>query len=145
MLMAGHACLASRIGTIFRSPGSTYAARWTQHLRRQQKNQLRSYTISRIAADSTKIDPPDVRQLAKMAHISVTDEEVHSKNARNPLSVLTFAIPVLRSPAHHAGQGMGTPASKNCGLVSSSAHSLLKLGYGLPVVLRNASRKHFLA
>ncbi len=143
--MAGHACLASRIGTILRSPGSTYAARWDQHLRCQQKNQLRSYTISRIAADSRKIDPPDVRQLAKMAHISVTDEEVHPKNARKPLSVLTFATPLLRSPAHHAGQGMGTPASKDCGLVSSSAHSLLELSCGLPAVLTSASRKIFLA
>ena len=54
-----------------------------------------------------------------MAHISVTDEEVC---LLHPLQILpsarTASLISSNSRASHAGQGMGTSAGKDCGLVS---------------------------
>ena len=119
MGMAGHGCIASSISLILRAP----ASRWAVGLRHcsvsQRREQQRGFSTCRPAADSRKIDPPDVRKLAKMAHISVTDEEVC---LLHPLQILpsarTASLISSNSRASHAGQGMGTSAGKDCGLVS---------------------------
>lgn len=76
MCLAGHVHVASRICCILRSSSRQHAAVWSRHARLRNRCQLRRQCSSEPIADSRKIDPPDVRQLAKMAHLSVTDKEV---------------------------------------------------------------------
>ena len=69
---------------------ATRAQLWTRHtgslrlpvpgLRRQ------------VAASASEIDKPDVKKLAKMAHIDVTDEEVRPSHVSS-LSVDTKSVP----------------------------------------------------
>ena len=48
----------------------------TRATKSQQQRKHRCHSSNTPVAETKKIDPPDVRQLAKMANISVTDEEV---------------------------------------------------------------------
>ena len=101
--MAGHGCLASSIGHILRSPASRWAFRLRQQIHPHKKVLHRSLSTCRPAADSRKIDPPDVRQLAKMAHIDVTDEEVHF------LQPLQFCLPVRAYGDDYANNPYNAP------------------------------------
>lgn len=110
--MAGHVCLASRLGRILHSPSRSYETRWSRHILIQQQSQVRGHVTSRPAAESRGIDPPDVRRLAKMAHLSVTDEEVRPVKAMHgcliaisePLEMFAMTAPCS------AGEGMGASA-----------------------------------
>lgn len=61
-----------------------------------------------LAAAATGLDPPDVRKLAEMAHIDVTDEEVRRgervEREFSPTDVLAFCL------QHHtlSGRRLGT-------------------------------------
>lgn len=60
------------------------------------RHPLRRYTETACKGSNGDrcVDPPDVRKLAKMAHISVTDEEVW-RDARQAL--ILFANPISES------------------------------------------------
>lgn len=59
---------------------------------------LRSFSSSKASAsDSSRLDPPDVRKLAQLAQINVTDEEVTHLKPRCSTSIKRSSVRVLKA------------------------------------------------
>ena len=76
LAIAKHVMGSCPIKSVSHSPNYAHALRPSQATRSQQQRRHRCHSSNTPEAKTRKIDPPDVRELAKMAHISVTDEEV---------------------------------------------------------------------
>lgn len=76
LAFAKHVKGASPLESNTHLPSYVHAFKHAQATRSLQQRWQRCHSSNTPGAESRKIDPPDVRELAKMAHISVTDEEV---------------------------------------------------------------------
>ena len=76
LAFAKHLKGSSPLESTTRLPSYVHAFKHTQATGSQQQRWQRCHSSNTPGAESRKIDPPNVRELAKMAHISVTDEEV---------------------------------------------------------------------
>ena len=82
LAFAKHVKGSSPIDSNTHLPSYAHAVKHNQGTRSRQQRWQRCHSSNTPGAESRKIDPPNVRELAKMAHISVTDEEVMQARIR---------------------------------------------------------------
>ena len=96
LAFAKHVKASSPLESNTHLPSYLHAFKHTRAIRSQQQRWQRCHSSNTPGAESREIAPPDVRELAKMAHISVTDEEV-----------MQARICTSLSPEHQAFQCTG--------------------------------------